>query len=89
MCTGNEVHPVSIRVAAPTAFPIPEMIAQGVNCHMILLEAFLNSNIIQMLATFASGAGLYLLVNKYPWIFDVVGDLLASGIFISFLFNIG
>ena len=56
---------------------------------MTLFDLFLHSNVIKMPATFASGAGLYLLVKKYPWIFDVVGYLLALGIFISFLFNIG
>ena len=56
---------------------------------MTLFDLFLHSNVIKMPSTFASGAGFYLLVKKYPYIFDIVGYLLTLGIFISFLFNIG
>jgi len=54
-----------------------------------LVEAVFSSNLVQLAATFASGAGLYVLCQRYRNIFNLVGYFLSLGIFFSFLFNVG
>lgn len=56
---------------------------------MTLVEAVFSFNLVQLAATFASGAGLYVLCQRYRNIFNLVGYFLSLGIFFSFLFNVG
>ena len=56
---------------------------------MVLIETIFSSNLVQTGATFVSGAGLYILCQRYQKIFNLVGFFLAFGIFFSFLFNVG
>lgn len=57
---------------------------------MITIETLLRSNLVQLVATFASGMGLYIIFLRYEnIIFTLVGYLLSFGIFFSFLFNVG
>lgn len=56
---------------------------------MALIDTVLNSNLVQMAATFACGAGFYVLVKRCRSVLSYVGYIITFGILFSFLFNIG
>ena len=56
---------------------------------MSLIETVFSSNLVQLTATFATGAGLYLLCRYNKKIFILMAYILALGIFFGFLFNVG